>query len=140
MSRADSTGKQQLEQLFQIRALLREMASAISAIEKNDLRQLESHVAAQEAVCNSVVSAQKLLSPGPASLVPASDLDSGTQLLAELRQAHVELAQLNRVYAAVLKRAERMVGLVASIYRAHGQGYDRNLSPIAKQHTWSCEA
>jgi len=132
MSQADSTRKQQLEQLARVQALSREIASAISAIEKNDLRQFESHVSAQEAICNSLAPAQKLLPPAP--------LDSGSsQLLAEIRQAHMALARLNKVYAAVLKRAERTVGLVAAIYRAHGQGYERNPSPIAKHHTWSCE-
>lgn len=138
MSQADSTRKQQLEQLAQARALSREIAGAISAIENNDLRQLRNHIAAQEGICNVLVPGQKLL---PAHVGPSSRSvhDPDAQLLAEVRQAHVELAQLNRVYGAVVKRAEKTVELLAAIYRAHGQGYDRKPSPLAKYHTWSCE-
>jgi len=136
MSNADSTRK---ERLAQVEVLSREITSAISAIEKNDFRQLEIHVAAQEAICSSLLTAQKLLPPAPAASDTGSEFDATSQVLEEIRQAHVALAQLNRVYAAVLKRAGKTVELVAGIYRAHGQGYDRNPSSIAKRHTWSCE-
>lgn len=139
MSHADSTREQQRKHLAQVQALSREIASALSAIEKNDLRQFEKHVAAQEAICNSVSPAQKLLPPAPAGSGSGVELDPDRRLSGEIRQAHESLAQLNRVYAAVLKRAEKTLGLVAAIYRAHGQGYDRSPSPIAKHHTWSCE-
>ena len=139
MSNADSTREQQRKHLAQVQALSREVASALSAIEKNDLHQFEMHVASQEAICNSMVSPQKLLPPAPALSGSGSEADSGSRLLDEIRQAHEALAQVNRVYAAVLRRAEKTRGLIAAIYRAHGQGYERGPSPIAKHHTWSCE-
>lgn len=138
MSNADSTRERQVKHLAQVQALSREIAAAISAIEKNDLTKFQKHVASQEALCNTMAPAQKLLPPAPAGS-RESEPDSEAELVVEIRQAHTSLAQLNRVYAAVLKRAEKNRALIAAIYWAHGQGYDRGPSPITKHHTWSCE-
>jgi len=137
MSQADQTRSQQLQQLAQARALYHEIASAISAIEKNDLSQLERHVAAQEVLCNRLSLANRL--PAQAEANGTQEPDQSLHLSREIRQAHMALAQLNRVYKAVLKRATKTVGLIGAIYRAHGQGYDRSPAP-AKHQTWSCEA
>ena len=139
MSQSDSTRKQG-EQLAQVQALSHEIASAISAIEKNDFRQFESHLAAQEALCNRIVAANRMLPPAPADAERGEkDLDPSSELLAEIRQAHIALAQLNKVYAAVLKRAERTAGLIAALYHSQGHGYERSPSRATKHHTWSCE-
>lgn len=138
MSKADSTRERQVKYLAQVQALSREIADAISAIEKNDLTKFQKHVASQEALCDTMAPAQKLLPPAPAGS-RESEPDSEAELVVEIRQAHTSLAQLNRTYAAVLKRAEKNRALIAAIYWAHGQGYDRGPSPIIKHHTWSCE-
>lgn len=137
----------QLEHLAQVRALTQAIASAISAIEKHDLRQFETHLAVQETICNrlSAVSATlSLMTSGIATMTEAeaktaAGEDSDVALRQEILEAHIALAQLNRVYAALLKRARKTVGLIASLYQGHGQGYNRESSALLQRHSWSCE-
>jgi len=134
----DATGKQeQLEHLTQVNALRQAIASAISAIEKNDVAQFETHLATQETLCN------RLSAREWASLLTASDAEGGGEadrsLPLEIRQAYTALAQVNRVYAALLKRAQRSFGLMVALYRGHGEGYDRSPSALPQGRTWSCE-
>jgi hypothetical protein len=127
-----------LEHLAQVHALLQSVAFAISAIEKNNLREFETQLAAQETICNRL-SGKKLAmsSIDKAKAVRGETPDAG--LLQEIRRAHLALAQLNRVYAALVRRSRRHVGLIAALYRSHGVGYDRGLATLPQRHTWSCE-
>jgi len=128
----DANRKQeQAEYLGRVQALGQAIASAISAIEKYDRTRFEAHLAVQETICNRLTATNwKVLFEGTAP-----------SLIEEVRQAHMALAQLNRVYAALLKRVRRSSGLIVALYRSHGEGYDRGPSPLLSQgHTWSCEA
>jgi hypothetical protein len=139
MLNADAARQQeQLEHLAQVHALSQAVTSAISAIEKNDLRQFEIHLAAQERICNRL-SCPKWMLPSTAREKAVDGASLETALVKEIRQAYVELAQLNRVYAALLKRAQKSAELMAALYRSHGEGYDRVPSPLPQRHTWSCE-
>jgi hypothetical protein len=132
--------QQQVEHLARVRALLKAVESGISAIEKNNLPEFETHLAVQETMCNRLSASGSTLSStlsltataGHDALGETSDTTSEAQLLKEIREAHVALAHLNRVYAALLKRARRSVGIMASLYRQH--------APLPQCHTWSCEA
>lgn len=126
MLKSDATRRQdQVGYLAQVHALLQAVASAISAIEKNDLRRFETDLAAQETICN------RLSANRPALSATANSGEiPDAQLVHEIRQAHMALAHLNRVYAALLKRARRSVALMGAIYRGCGE---------AQRHTWSCE-
>lgn len=135
----DATRKQeQLEHLAQVNALRQAIASAISAIEKNDIVQFETHLATQETLCNRL-SARKWASWLTPSGIAAGSEAAQRSLPAEIRQAYIALAQLNRVYAALLKRARRSFGLMVALYRGHGEGYDRSPSALPQGRTWSCE-
>ncbi len=134
MSHAGPTRSSQLQRLSQVRALSREIKSALAAIGSNDLTQLQFHIAAQEKLCHELLP----ISDGPASSSHGNEPAAHTPDQ-EIRQAYKELAQLNRIYAAVLKRARKTVALTAAIYRAHRQGYDLTPSATANHHTWSCE-
>ncbi|MFY9646870.1 MAG: hypothetical protein WAK29_16950 [Terriglobales bacterium] len=138
MPKLDSNGrKQHLEHLDQVHALTKAISSAISAIENNDLRLIETHVAEQEVICNrlaAVKSAVRSTHVGDANFNP-SDL----QLRGEIREAHLALAKLNRVYASLLKRVRRSAEVITGIYRSRGEGYHQGPSRLAQQHTWSCE-
>jgi hypothetical protein len=130
--------QEQLEHLAQVHALSQAVRSAISAIEKNDLRQFETHLAAQETICNRLSGIKWTLSSTVVDeTAPGENPDA--QLQQEIRQAYIALAQLNRVYAALLKRARRSVGLIAALYRSHGEGYNRGSSPLSQRHSLSCE-
>jgi hypothetical protein len=134
MLKSDATrGQDQAEHLAQVHALLQAVASAISAIEKNDLPQFETHLAVQETICNRL-SANQWMLPATATETAAAGKNPDAQLPPEIRQAYVALAQLNRVYAALLKRARRSAKLMGAFYRSHGAGCDP-----AQRHTWSCE-
>jgi hypothetical protein len=128
---------EQLEHLAQVHALSRAVSSAISAIETNDLQQFEIHLAAQESICNRLSGSKWMLPSTATGAVDGGNLDA--HLLQEIRQAYVVLAQLNRVYAALLRRACRSLELMAAIYRGHEQGYGRGPAPFSQRRAWSCE-
>ena len=139
MPKSDATRNQeQLEHLALVRALSQAVESAISAIEKNDLRQLQTALASQETICNRICGTKPtLVLAAPEKPVAGEDPDAAR--LQEIRQAHVGLARLNRVYAALLQRVRRSTGLITALYRSYGEGYDRGPSPLPPHHTWSCE-
>jgi hypothetical protein len=117
------------EHLARLRALSQQLASAISAIEHNDLGQLQSSIAAQESLCGELTGVQW----------PPSRLATESAVLDQIRATQIELAQLNRVYAAVLKRAQRSAALMTALYRSFGQGYGKDAPPPAEDQTLSCE-
>jgi len=117
------------EHLARLRVLSQQLTTAISAIERNDLAQLQSSVAAQESLCCELTGVQWPLLPGAME----------SALLDEIRATQMELAQLNRVYAAVLKRAQRSAALMTALYRSFGQGYAKDAPPPAEKQTLSCE-
>jgi len=124
-----------------VAALSSEISSAISAIERNDLSDLQSRVAAQEALC------QKLAQQDPERLKRAFDsYKSAAQtpvkatLLAKVREAHIALSRLNRVYAGVVGRSQRSIELITNFYQSYGQRYSKDESAPPAKHTWSCEA
>jgi hypothetical protein len=133
-----TTSDQQREHLAQVHALSQAVASAVAAIEKNDLPGLESHLADQETMCNRLLSRGEP-SSGTEKILAASGDTLDAPLLQEIRQAYVALAQLNLVYSALLKRAQRSLALISALYRGHGAGYDRGSSELPQRHSWSCE-
>ncbi len=129
---SDSRRQQQLEHLAHVRSLSKAVASAISAIEKNDLRQFETHLAVQETMCNRLSASASTLSPAPKAGEIVDHDNSDMQIQKEIREAHAALANLNRVYATLLKQARKSAALMVAIYRHH--------VPAPQCHTWSCEA
>ena len=130
-----------IEHLALVRALSHEISEAISAIEHNDLADLNKRVAAQEYLSEKLK--QKHL---PSLLLvcesyrTASEIPADTSLRQKIREAHLALAQLSRVYAALIQRSQRSVGLILDLYRNHGQRYTRDASALPAKHTLSCEA
>lgn len=123
-------------QADQLRALAAEMKCAISAIERNDLAAFANHVALQQSICDRLLGAQQ----AHASVPTFSGRSQDSESIQEMQKARAELAYINKVYAAVLKRAQRTTSMITSIHQAHAPGYGRK-SPIAVKHqTWSCEA
>ena len=117
------------EQVARMRALSQQLSLAITAIERNDLGQLQGSVAAQESLCCELTSVNW----------PSSSLATESALIADLHAAQVELAQMNRVYAAVLKRAQRSAALMTALYRSFGEGYAKDAPTPAEKPTLSCE-
>jgi hypothetical protein len=116
--------KSKLDHLDLVRALSEEIGAAISAIERNQLKQLEAAIRNQESICHELLTRN-----GSTSAL------AGTRKQA-FEKAHSNLAQLNRVYAGVIKRAKRCADLLLALY---GQGYGNDVS-LADRHSWSCEA
>jgi hypothetical protein len=117
---------EKLEPLELVRALSREIATAISAVEKNDLQGLQAAIALQETICHQLVVRKSSF----AAAAKDSDL---------LRQAYLELAQLNRVYAGVIKRSKRGADLLASLYSLYGMGYGKDGSGMPQRQSLTCE-
>ena len=114
-------------QLDLVRALSSEIASAIAAIEKNDLKRLQPAIANQERICHHIVAKKNL---------PLVSNAADTDLL---RAAYAELAQLNRVYAGVVKRSKRCADLLLALYSSCGIGYGKDLSVSSAQQSLTCE-
>ena len=117
-----------LQHLTRVQALTAEISAAISAIEHNHLDQLQVAVANQERICNQLAAIKWT----PSSLAKKSAGETGEQIHA----AYATLAQLNRVYAGVVKRSKRSVELLSALYS--GSGYGPAPSPSEIQ-TLSCE-
>jgi hypothetical protein len=133
--------KEEMEHLALVRALSREISSAISAIERSDLADLTTRIAAQEAIC------LKLNQNGGQDLRLAcasyrTNLASPTQtsLWQRIREQYVVLDRLNRTYAGLIRRSQKSIELITGLYRDPGQRYSKDPSPRPGKHTWSCEA
>lgn len=113
-----------VEQLKLVRTMSREIAAAISAIEKNDLQALQAAIANQEAICHQFV-------------IRKASLRAATKGSDLLRQAYLELGQLNRVYAGVIKRSKRSADLLAAVYSSCGIGHGKDATSMAQRLT--CE-
>lgn len=111
MPKSNPTREQaDLQHLERVRALSSEVTAAISAIEKNDLRQLQAAVANQERISNELATTKWTPVPSPKKVDAASE--NGERI----QEAYVALARLNRVYAGVLKRSKRSVELLSALY------------------------
>ncbi|HVM91861.1 MAG TPA: hypothetical protein VMT67_03560 [Terriglobales bacterium] len=134
------TQEEATQHLALVTALSSEVSLAISAIERNDMTELESRIAAQETIC------QKLAQQDPERLKrafnsykSAAETPSRTTLFDKVREAHLALARLNRVYAGIVGRSQRSIELIANFYRNYGQRYSKDESAPPAKHTWSCE-
>ena len=94
---------------MRVRELTGQVAAAISAIESNDLSKLKSAIAGQERICNELAATR--WTPSIAGTSSASDPER------QIHAAYAQLAQMNRVYAGVVKRSQRMVNLLSMLYR-----------------------
>jgi len=129
-TKSHGAGAEASKHLARLRALSRQLTRAISAIENNDLAELQNSVASQELLCCELTGA-----PWPGS-PQATELS----LTDEIRDAQMELAQQNRIYARVLKQAQRSTALMMALYRSFEQGYGKDAPPAAQNQTLSCEA
>ena len=128
------------EHLALVRALSREVSAAISAIERNDLPQLTTSVEAQEALCEKLNrQGTEWLRLACASYKASGETQAEPSMLQKIREAHLGLAQLNRIYAGLVRRSQKSVELITALYRNHGQGYGKTSNVPPGSHTWSCE-
>jgi hypothetical protein len=127
-----------MQHLTRVRALTGEVAAAISAIEHNELRQLQIAIANQERICSELATTKWTLCQSakkPAGGIHATTSDTAEQI----RAAYVTLAQINRVYAGVVKRSKRSVELLSALYGNQGDGYGQEPPRSQTFQTLSCE-
>ena len=128
------------EHLALVRSLSREVATAISAIEHNDLDLLKSSVAAQEAICQKLSQDRTVwLRAACASYRESSREPERVSRWQEVRDAHAGLARLNRIYEALIRRSHKSIQLITALYRGQGHDYSQEGKPQSGNHTWSCE-
>lgn len=127
------------EHLALVRALSQEVSAAISAIERNDLALLKTSVVAQESICQKLSQRRaEWLRSACASYRASSGEQRDVSLLQEVRDAHVVLARLNRIYEALIARSQKSIKLITALYRAQAD-YSRDPKVRTGDHTWSCE-
>jgi hypothetical protein len=115
-------------QLEQVQSLSREITAAISAIERNDLEGFRSAIANQESICNQL------------ALTKQAPVVSNRTEQGEMRQAYLDLAQLNRVYAGVIKRSKRCADLLLALYGGCNTGYEAGAAGQIDREGLACEA
>src|SRR5690349_7955106 len=89
-----------------LRTLSSEITSAMVALAKNDVEQLETRLATQERLCDELLN-----SAGSAAVAADPSIE----------KARRDLADLNRVYSAILRRAERVLQIMSALHTRHGQ-------------------
>lgn len=127
--------------------LLRELASSLlmaqAAVVRSDLSGIDTQTERQRQLCNALqqlgnsafrvsdaasVAESRKQHPGPR--LPAFDLANGVQqrcqvLAQELRQAEMQVSQLNKVYGGLLKRALRTLQIFIRLLANSGNPYTR---------------
>jgi hypothetical protein len=116
------------QHLDRLRSLGEHIASAMVALERNDLKQFAASLTSQQALCDEI--SQTAFAPRS---IPA-------ELSRKISEARAELARLNRIYSALLQRSHRTVMLITGLYRGYSMGYEKERPLVAESHTWSCEA
>lgn len=142
MSEIETVDHDETQQhLSLVRALSGEISNAISAIERNDMGELNSRIAAQEVICHKLnqQDPQRLKQAFESYRSTAQNRDKSS-LIQRIREAHLTLARLNRAYAGVISGSQRSIELITNLYRHHGQGYSKGEKARPSKHTWSCEA
>jgi hypothetical protein len=139
MPKSDLTReKADVQHLMRVRALAAEVAAAISAIERNDLTKLQVAIANQERICNELAATK--WTPSPLAKKSVGGVQSVTSETCEqIQAAYVALAQINRVYAGVVKRSKRVVDLLSALYGNQGDGYSPESRRSENFQTLSCE-
>ncbi len=127
----------QRQHVAQVRALASQIGNAISAIEHNDLLKLQDSVSAQHTLCCQLAETRLLLPERCESGIAPTARE--VELREELREAYVALGQMNRIYTALLKRAERSCVALAAVYRTHTQGYSKDSPSPPERRNLSCE-
>lgn len=139
MPNSSPTLAQQARHLERVRTLSQEIHLAISAIEHNDLPKFRAAVGNQEQLCSELAG----MHWAPASLrsrKPTVEAQPpATALSQQIHEAYRELAQLNRVYAGVVKRSKRANELLCILYGIQGEDYGKRPSPAPNVRTLSCE-
>lgn len=129
------------EHLALVRALSGEISSAISAIERNDMAELGSRIAAQEVICHKLNQQDpQRLKQAFESYRSAAESPAKPTLFDNIREAHLALIRLNRIYAGVVSGSQRSIELITNLYQNHGQRYNKDDNARPAKHTWSCEA
>jgi len=127
------------EYLTVLQALTGAVQDGIEALASNRLQEFKEHLARQEDYCarlQDTMRRQAVADPnGPAfSLVP-DDTRSGETI----RTEHRRLSEMNRRYAALLRRSNRSIGLLASLSRSYLDDFDATGPHPSRRLEWHAE-
>jgi hypothetical protein len=126
------------QHLMRVRALTAEVTAAIYAVEHNDLGKLQVAISNQERICNELATTK--WTPSSPEKKPVRGAKPATsEIVDQIQAAYVALAQINRVYAGVVKRSKRAVDLLAALYGNQRDGYSPEPRPSENFQTLSCE-
>jgi hypothetical protein len=126
------------QHLMRVRAMTAEVAAAISAVEHNDLGKLQVAIVNQERICNELATT-KWTPSFPAKKPVRAAKPATLEIVDQIQTAYVALAQINRVYAGVVKRSKRAVDLLSALYGSQGDSYSPEPRSSESFQTLSCE-
>jgi len=120
-----------------LRELTREIKGAISALERNDLKEFQRHLANQEVMAAEIgPNLQAAISAGGELRTRNHSRSSAGK---DLYDAGLELAQANRTFAAVLKRLIRSTTILSALYQSSAGAYGKTVGAVEGRRTLSCE-
>jgi hypothetical protein len=134
----DRNGKA-AEYLQLLRSLAGEMETAMQAIARNALPDIEESVAAQQSMSARLVELADELSAPLRSSPAASSIGIDEDLRRQILVSGDALQTLNRRYAALLQHSSRSVALMVSLFSSFKGQFKEASGPRMKHQTWSCQ-
>jgi len=132
---SDATREQtDLRHLARVQELTQEIAGAIAAIEQNQLARFQESLLRQEYLCGELA-AMRWASNGLKDPRQPGAGGRAATVAEKIQESYVALAQLNRVYAEVVKRSKRATELLLAVYSLAGV----QPSLFDNDRTLSCE-
>ncbi len=121
-----------------LRELTRAITGATSALEHNNLNEFLRCLANQEAIAAGIDTGLKaVLSDGGTN---RRGPGGGFSAEKDLSSACIQLADANRIFAAVVKRSKRSTSLLAALYQSSAGTYGRTSGQqLPERRTLSCE-
>jgi len=107
-----------------LRALACELVECRKDFVALDTAAMFARISAQEDLCRRIRSADSSLASrlaaakGPGPAIDSVSAERLRDALAEMKRAQAELAQLNRIHAAYLRRCGRTVRLFSNLFRS----------------------
>jgi hypothetical protein len=127
------------EYLELLRSLAGEMETAMQAITRNALPEIEESVASQQTMSARLVELADELSAPLKSHSAASSLRIDEDLMRQIHDSGDALKNLNRRYAALLQHSSRSVAMMVSLFSSFKGQFKEASGPRMKHQTWSCQ-
>jgi hypothetical protein len=127
------------EHLQLLRSLAGELERAMQAMTRNDIRELEDSVSAQQELSFQLGKLADELSTTAQAHPPFASDSIDPALMLEIRAAAGEVQALNLRYSILLKHSSRSAALMASLFNSFRGQFQEASGARLKHQTWSCQ-